>query len=315
MSRDRSPPSRRSDLAVITFNDLPAINHTFKYEVLGPLAIENRRRYCERHGYDFISDVPIARDRPACWAKIPALLDALTTHEWVLWADSDTLIFEGDLSFDVFCDPHYDMVVQSHAEFFRFIGVPVEEGLARMPINTGVFLMRRSDWSRDFLLRAYEQTDYVSQGELWNGVGEQEAMIALLKRSLADLRRIKYVQGLQNHAQFYRSGDRFVHFYGNHARHRIPLAECAEVFARWRNAVLHSTPLPSDLARFHWCCIQNKSEDASVVRGDLSHYLYRPEDILPAERNAIRQGGKHAEHTGSPAAEAGFRSGGAEHLR
>lgn len=293
MNPRRSPPGR-SDLAIITFNEVPAINPTFKYEVLGPLAIENRRRYCERHGYDFISDVAIARDRPACWAKIPALLDALATHEWVLWADSDTLIFEADLPFDDFCDPDYDMIVQSHAEFFRFIGVPLEAGLARMPINTGVFLMRRSDWSLDFLRRAYLQTDYVCHDELWNGIGEQEAMIALLRQSPADLRRIKYVQGLQNHARFYRPGDQFVHFYGNHARHRIAPAECAEVFARWRYAVSQSAPLPSDLARFHWCCIQNKDEDTPVIRGDLSHYLYRHEDILPADHDAVRQ--KGAEH-------------------
>jgi hypothetical protein len=274
------------NLAVITYNDVPPVNHTFKYEVLGAMAIENRRRYCERHGYDFISDVAIARDRPACWAKIPALLNALEAHEWVLWADSDTLILNDDLPLDEFCDPHYDLIVQSHDEFFRFIGVPLEQGLARMPINTGVFLMHRSDWSRDFLRRAYEQTAYVTGGELWDGIGEQEAMIALLRRSPADLGRIKYVRGLQNHARFYRPGDRFVHFYGNHARHRIPLPECAEVFARWQAAAGSAGPLPSDLARFHWCCIQNKSEEAPVVRGDLSHYLYRPEDILASDRNA-----------------------------
>ncbi len=273
------------NLAVITFNQVPAVNHTFKYEVLGALAIENRRRYCQRHGYDFVSDVPIARDRPACWAKIPALLHALATHEWALWADSDTLTLDGDLSLDELCDPRYDMIVQSHDEFFRFVGIPVEQGLARMPINTGVFLMRRSDWSRDFLRQAYEQTQYVSSGEIWDGIGEQEAMIALLKRSPALLRRIKHVRGLQNHARFWRPGDRFVHFYGNHARHLIPLAECSEVFARWRHAVSSSAPFPSDLARFHWCCIQNKRDDAPVVHGDLSHFLYRPEDILPAGRN------------------------------
>ena len=52
-------------LALITFNDIPKVNHTFKYEVLGAMAIENRARYCTRHGYDFICDVPVARDRPA----------------------------------------------------------------------------------------------------------------------------------------------------------------------------------------------------------------------------------------------------------
>jgi hypothetical protein len=275
------PASQNTDIAVVTFNDIPAVNHTLKYEVLGPMAIENRRQYCERHGYRFIHDVPIASDRPACWAKIPALLAALDTHRWVLWADSDTLIASQQQPLDTLCDDAYDLIVQSHEEFFRFIGVPVSAGLDRMPINTGVFLMRSSAWSLDFLRRAYQETQFVSNCEVWDGVGEQEAMIALLHRSPGDRQRIKYVSGLQNHPRFYRPGDLFLHFYGNHARHLIPSVECDEVISRWDTAVRRSEPLPADRARFHWCCIQNKRPAARIITGDLSRYLYRPEDIAP----------------------------------
>jgi hypothetical protein len=270
------------DIAVITFNDVPSINHTYKYERLGCMALENRRRYCQRHGYQFVCDVPIAAGRPACWAKIPALLEALDTHAWVLWADSDTLVFNHACPLESFCDPDYDLVVQSHELFFRHIGIPLEQGLARMPINTGVFLVHATAWSRKFLREAYAETQYVSHTEVWDGVGEQEAMIALLLRNPADRRRIKYVERLQNHPGFYRKGDLFVHFYGNHAVHRIPLAECEEVLHRWESANDSGAPFPSDLARFHWCCIQNKRSDSPVVQGDPAHYLYSAEDIMPA---------------------------------
>lgn len=271
-----------ADIAMITFNDVPAINTSLKYEVLGELAIENHRRYCARHGYRFISDVPIARDRPACWAKIPAILAAFEEHEWVLWADSDTLIFDRR-PLDRFLVPDHDMVVQSHDAFFRLIGVPIEQGMARMPINTGVFLMRRSAWSRDFLERAYAQTGFVTGGAIWDGIGEQEAMIAVLNQTPADRARIAHVDGLQNHPALYRPGDMFVHFYGNHARHRIPTDQCREVIGRWEDAVLNDRPLPDDIARFHWCCIQNVSPDQPVVRGDLDHFLYQPRHIAAAE--------------------------------
>ncbi len=277
---------RQDDLAVITFNVVPPVNLTFKYEELGRMAIENRRQYCERHGYRFICEVPIADDRPACWAKIPALLAALEMHAWALWADSDTLIFAQDRRIDALCDPDYDLIVQSHEEYFRLLGVPVVAGLDRMPINTGVFLIRASAWSRDFLKRAYEETQFVSAGDVWDGIGEQEAMIALLRRAPEDRRRIKYVNGLQNHPRFYQPGDFIVHFYGNHARHRIPLDECHEIIGRWDAAIRGSAPLPADRARFHWCCIQNKREDSPTVRGDLSHYFYQPADIAPAESAA-----------------------------
>jgi galactosyl transferase GMA12/MNN10 family len=276
---------RRTGLAVITFNQVPAINHSFKYELLGQLAIENRRQYCERHGYRFISEVPIASDRPACWAKIPAILQAFETHPWVLWADSDALVFDHTRPIDDLLDTRYDLIVQSHEHYFRFIGIPTAVGLMRMPINTGVFLMRASEWSRNFLQRAYKQAEFVFQGEIWNGIGEQEAMIALLRKAPEDQRRIKYVDGLQNHPRFYKPGDRFVHFYGNHAKHHIPLAECEDVLRRWRTAIRRLGPPPTNLARFHWCCIQNKRGNAPFVRGDLSHYLYAPEDIAPNGRD------------------------------
>jgi hypothetical protein len=272
----------RADLAVITFNDVPAINHTYKYDVLGPMAIENRRRYCVRHGYDFVSEVTIARDRPACWAKIPAILDAFRTHEWVLWADGDTLVIEDGVAADRFCDSAYDLIVQTHDRYYRLLGIPEAEGLRRMPINTGVFLIRASDWAKDFLRRAYARTEFVSQGAVWNGIGEQEAMIALLHERPADRQRIKHVDLLQCPPKFYQPGYMFLHFYGNHARHRIPPAESAAEIAAWDRAVRLGQPVPRDFARFHWCCIQNKSADGPVHGGDLGRYLYRPEDIAGA---------------------------------
>jgi hypothetical protein len=271
-----------ADLAVITFNDVPAINHTYKYDVLGRLAVESRRRYCARHGYHFICDVPVARDRPACWAKIPAILDAFQTHQWVLWADSDTLVIEDGVAAAQFCDPAYDLIVQTHDRYYQLLGIPEVEGLQRMPINTGVFLIRSSDWSADFLRRAYARTEFVSRGAVWNGIGEQEAMIALLHERPVDRQRIKHVDLLQCPPKFYQPGYLFLHFYGNHARNRVSPSESEAVIEAWARAVRLGVRLPRDFARFHWCCIQNKRADSPVRGGDLGRYLYRVEDIASA---------------------------------
>ena len=279
-ARQTSPTAapRQGGIAVITFNDVPAVNRTHKYDVLGRLAIENRRRYCVAHGYHFISDVPIARDRPACWAKIPAILHAFQTHEWVLWADSDALIMDHTRRLETWCETGHELVVQAHDRYYQLLGVPVAEGRRRMPINTGVFLIRATDWTRDFLRRAYERTEFVTRGAVWDGIGEQESMIALLHERPEDLRRIVHVDHLQAPPKFYRPGCMFMHFYGNHARHRVPAAECEEVLARWTDAVRRGTPLPDDHALFHWCCIQNKNPHDPVTGGDLPRYFYRPED-------------------------------------
>ncbi len=102
-----------NDFAVVTFNAPPDRPPTFKYEVLGQLSLLNHQHYCERHGYAFVSTAEIDRSRPACWAKLPALIAALQVHEWVLWADSDTLVFNPEVQLQAFCDPAFDLVVQN----------------------------------------------------------------------------------------------------------------------------------------------------------------------------------------------------------
>jgi hypothetical protein len=267
-----------SAIAVITFNSVPRHNLSWKYERLGPMALVNRRQYCERHGYAFLDSVPELGGRPACWAKIPAILRAFREHEWVLWADSDTLIFEPSRSLDELCDSRFDLLVQSHDEHFRRLGIAREVGLARMPINTGVFLLRRSAWSIEFLTRSFEQVDLVDTGAIWNGIGEQEAMTRILLEEPAQRAHVGYVEHLQNHPKYYQPGDLFVHFYGNHARHHLPAAECEETLSRWERLTGAGEPFPEDRCRFHWCCIQNK-DPASPAKGGLSRYSYDLDDI------------------------------------
>ena len=50
-----------SNMAVVTFNDVPSNETTLKYSVLGRLSLLRQRLYCEQHGYDLIDQVA---DRP-----------------------------------------------------------------------------------------------------------------------------------------------------------------------------------------------------------------------------------------------------------
>jgi len=90
---------------------------------------------------------------------------------------------------------------------------------------------------------------------------------------------------LQAHPRFYRDGDLFVHFYGNHAAHRIPPAESEEILGRWEKANAESRPFPPDLVRFHWCCIQNRGPDSDGAGP--SHYLYTEEQIEGSYKQVV----------------------------
>lgn len=278
------------DFAVVTFNVVPPNPRTFKYDVLGSLSLVNHRRYCERHGYDFVDTVQVDPSRPACWAKLPLVAEALRDHQWVLWADSDTLIFNPTIRLEEFVDPGYDLIVQNQERWWEII--ELRNGNERFPLNSGVFLIKSSTWARQFLQDAYAQTRFVTGGEVWDGVGEQEAMNHLLRANPLDRQRIKYHPGVQTSPKLYRSGDFLVHFYGNHAQHLIPPEPVRDVLGRWGRAVERGWPLPDDRIRFHWCCIQNQSADSTIVRGGLAHFLYREEDLL---ENACDEGGNRDE--------------------
>ena len=289
-----TPPS----IALVTFNDVPDPDDTLKYRRLGPMAIESHRRYARHHGYEFIDEVVIDRRRPACWAKIPALLDAFDRCEWVVWADADTLIVDRDRRLESFLAevrPHHQLVVQSPREHFEALGVDLATAMDIQPLNTAVFFMRASDWSREFLHEAYDREFFVDCGERWNGIGEQEAMIDVLRRR-ADEGRVRYVEDLHGHPRTCRfganaasgsdmksgdgAGNMFAHFYGNNARYLVGADECERVITRWERAVERDDPWPDDPERLHWCCIQNRHPDAVIDRGEPDRFLYRRADIV-----------------------------------
>lgn len=265
---------------MITFNFVPENPQTYKYDFLGELSILNHRQYCERHGYDFIGEVDIDHSRPVCWAKLPAVHKALHDYDWVLWADSDTLICDMSRSLQEFCDHRYDLIVQYQEHWWKLINL--ENGTERFPINSGVFLIRSSDWSLRFLEESYAQTQYVTRSEVWDRIGEQEGMNYVIRETPGYRERIKYAHGVQTSPLLFKGDDFMVHFYGDHLRHYIPTGECSAVLERWEQAIKQGLAWPVDIKRFHWCCAQNKTDGAQIVQGDLGMFLYNLEDIQQA---------------------------------
>jgi galactosyl transferase GMA12/MNN10 family len=268
-----------SDIALVSFNQIPPDNPSYKYERLGQMALANQRQYAARHGYAFYAEAPAHTSSPPCWEKIPAILSALRRHRWVLWADSDALVASPQCGLEDFCDPTYDLVVQCPRSYFDRISLNADAGLAAMPVNSGVFMVQATTWVHHFLQATYAMKPKPGPARFWNGIGEQEAMINVLRGQPHDIKRIRYVDALQCHPALHFKGNRFVHFYGNLARHMVPLEEAETVLQRWESAIACGAELPADMARFHWCCIQNKSPDAAVDRGGPERFLYRPQDI------------------------------------
>lgn len=163
---------------------------------MGQLAEQNHRRYCLRHGYSFVCETSgFDTSRKPPWSKILFLLKHMSRFDWVLWLDADTLIMNPAIPLQSFLADDADMIISEDWN----------------GINAGVFFLRNTPWSIDFLERIWNQTDFLDHG--WQ---EQAAMRHLLSISALDRRHVCLVP----HTRFntylpeYRQGDFLLHFAG-----------------------------------------------------------------------------------------------------
>lgn len=153
----------------------------------------NKQRYAQLKGYDVVfnrrqPDPRLSRN----YNKIAILSEILRNqsnvsraYEWIMWVDMDTLVY--DMSFDVPFERYkqVNMVVWGDKWRIRQL-VDGHYGL-----NSGVFLLRNNDWSREFLRvvatfghdngKAREHEMRKRMYKYTPGITDQNAMVYVLK--------------------------------------------------------------------------------------------------------------------------------------
>ena len=176
------------------------------YQVFTYPCYENKKAYCEKHGYNFHYYTE-SKDlsKPIPWTKVKIIQELFQDPniEWVFWTDADSLIMNPDIRLESFIDRRYDMIVASDFN----------------DINTGQFFIRNCKWSRDFLERVYTNEGFIDHG-WW----EQDSFIDLYYNNKKDRRHIKILsQRCMNSYDpdtfsdkkiAWKSGDFIIHFAG-----------------------------------------------------------------------------------------------------
>ncbi|MFN8179238.1 MAG: hypothetical protein U0167_15005 [bacterium] len=131
---------------------------------LGDLCRDSLAEWCWRQRYDLrIVDVPRS-DRPLAWHKVEILRHLLRGDaEFVLWVDADAIVVRPDVGIHGEIEPGRDVYLVEH----HYDG-------KRVP-NTGLLLLRRSEWTSRFLEDVWQSERYV-QHPWW----ENAAIIDLL---------------------------------------------------------------------------------------------------------------------------------------
>ncbi len=149
---------RASDIAVVTL----AVGTEYKECV--KLGIQNKRLYCEKHGYDFICiEESLDLSRPISWSKILLVQKIMENpkYKWVFWTDADSLVMNLGIPLEHFIDDNYNMVVGED-----FNGV-----------NLGQFFLKNCPWSHQLLAIIYAHTECMDH--IW---WEQKAFMLVLEK-------------------------------------------------------------------------------------------------------------------------------------
>ena len=122
------------------------------YKEMGELSLKTIRKYAEVHGFDVRLFNKLKTNRPPAWNKIlivQRLLKDTKKYDFVLWVDSDALFvrFNEDIRKEI--QPGKDFYLTKH------------DGP-----NTGLFLIKSSEWSKKFLEDTWNFKKYIYHN-LW----------------------------------------------------------------------------------------------------------------------------------------------------
>ena len=107
------------------------------------VSVSNKKAYCEKHDYNFVLfSESLDEDRPAPWSKIKAMEEVLdSSSDWAVWIDADAFIMNDEIKLNSIIDDEFDLII----------------AVDGFTINSGVFLLKNTKNSKDFLKEVYEK--------------------------------------------------------------------------------------------------------------------------------------------------------------
>ncbi|KAJ7562054.1 hypothetical protein O6H91_03G053400 [Diphasiastrum complanatum] len=165
---------RKYKFGMVTCSDGSSSIPQRSFEGLMELITPNKQSYVQRHGYDFIdaSDL-LDRRRPPSWSKILAVRKHLPQYDWIFWNDADSLVTNPSIALED--------IISATVGSVDFEDMPdfiVTEDVTG--VNAGMFFLRNSKWSLDFLDLWWNQTSFIKPiGECKSG--DNDALKYLMK--------------------------------------------------------------------------------------------------------------------------------------
>lgn len=166
---------------------------------------KSMKEYCNKHKYSYIVEKnPLITNLPLHWNKIALLLKLckISSSDYIVWFDADVLIINQDIKIEDVIEKHMN------GKNFLLCRDVSEE------INTGVWIMRNTDYSRDMLELMLNLPEL-----RYRGYEDQDTFNKVYEKNLLNFQHNCNILGSSNQNVMnccvgcYHWGDWLIHFY------------------------------------------------------------------------------------------------------
>jgi hypothetical protein len=134
------------------------------------------KKYCEKYNIDIIvSHTNKYFRRHSAWARLPLILDNIEKYDYLIWIDADALLYNNATNI-------IDIIKENIDYNFIF-----SNDVGNNNINTGIFIVKNSQYSIDFLHKwAYDNDLYVNNS--YPGWWDQGVLIDMFNQNILDIK-------------------------------------------------------------------------------------------------------------------------------
>lgn len=147
------------------------------------------RKYCERNNYTFyVYRDSLDKDSNPNWSKPKAILNHIKNHDFIVWIDSDTLIFNPSKKLEDILDKCSSTKQIIACEDIGSNNKKLPKGSL---FNSGVVIFKNHDYTYNILKKWWDFRREGDTSSLYSSGGDQEILINIIKKSDPFLHNLK----------------------------------------------------------------------------------------------------------------------------
>jgi len=132
---------------------------------------DNIRSYCRKNNYTFhVYRQSLDKKSHPNWSKAQALSNHINDHDYLIWMDSDTLIFNPEKKFE-------DIISKCSRKFI----IATKDIGEQSMLNSGVLIFKSHNYTQNLIEKWRDFTG--DKSSLYSSGGDQEILCKILKKS------------------------------------------------------------------------------------------------------------------------------------